>query len=138
MMLKSYDYLVSTLSTNFFTYTSERNYMFLLCNGILALIIGTSFESGSKGTRTRDRHAEQVNKFQEKTKSTEIVVKLVEEEEGREENGSSSSLVAEVNCDEDEEEEDGVDDEEGYLSTDDMNKKFDDFIKKMKQEIQGV
>ncbi|XP_011100572.1 uncharacterized protein LOC105178735 [Sesamum indicum] len=149
MMLQSYDYLVSSLSTNFFTYTSERNYVFLLCNGILALIIGTSFESGSKGIRFRDRHPERVNEFQEKTKSIEVVVKLAEEAEGREENGPSSSPIAEVdkyvelncqNCDEieEDEEEDGVDDDQGCLSEDEMNKKFDDFIKRMKQEFHGV
>ncbi|PIN03464.1 hypothetical protein CDL12_24007 [Handroanthus impetiginosus] len=148
---QSYDYLVSNLSIKLFTYNSERNYIFLLFNGLLVLIIRASgltskitpVQTSSKGVRNVDNRGEKADGigFQEKHK-LEIVEKAeVVEEKGREINGGDDEKeegeildYEEVEGKEDyqewEEEEEGIDDE--------LKKKCDDFIKKMKQEILGV
>ncbi|KAI3457716.1 hypothetical protein Pfo_014379 [Paulownia fortunei] len=162
VLVHSYDYFVSKFSIKLFTYTTERNYIFLLCNGILVLIIQTSgliskitpVQSSSKGGRIDDHHVVRVDEsgFQEKKPKTVRKVEVFEEK-GRENGGDDMEeggvLAAEVDSKEDyqsseideweeeeeEEEEERIDEE---LSTDELNKKCEDFIKKVKQEIQGA
>ncbi|EYU42768.1 hypothetical protein ABFS82_13G004300 [Erythranthe guttata] len=142
-----------------FTYTTERNCIFLLCNGILVLIIQTSGlvtkvtpldQSGPKGTTTRidDRLDHEtieirLDEFQENKAKNVGIINVVEENEteiiiGNKEDYESCGInnqESEFEDDDDEHEEEDDDDDEGV---DELNKKCEDFIKKMKQEIQGT
>ncbi|KAL7128574.1 hypothetical protein ABFS83_13G004500 [Erythranthe nasuta] len=141
-----------------FTYTTERNCIFLLCNGILVLIIQTSGlvtkvtpldQSGPKGTTTRiderlDRETieNRLDEFQEnKAKNVGIINVNVEENETEIIDSKEDYEGCGINNqesefeDDDDEHEEEEDDDEGV---DELNKKCEDFIKKMKQEIQGT
>nr|GMC48533.1 glutamic acid-rich protein-like [Ipomoea batatas] len=88
----SYSFSVNHL----FRYSSDRNIVFLLCNGILVFIITNS---GVIAPPPRSR-------------------------ESRREKPADNPIVMEVGCDDDEEEGD-----------DELKKKCDEFIKRMKQDI---
>ncbi|KAG8387181.1 hypothetical protein BUALT_Bualt03G0226600 [Buddleja alternifolia] len=131
----------SKFSIKFFTYTTERNCIFLLCNGILVLIIRTSgligiikpVNSSLKGSRIDDDHGEKANNIikkvgfsDEETAGQKMIAEV--------ENGGIKQDYQSFDIEEhEEEEEEGIDE---VLSRDELNKKCEDFIKKVKQEIQ--
>ncbi|KAL8477975.1 hypothetical protein ACS0TY_030033 [Phlomoides rotata] len=153
LLISSYENLVLdfiNFKFKLFTYTTERNCIFLLCNGILLLIIQSSgliskitpVIPASKAAPIEDHHEEiredETGKFQEtgkkgvgkeeilEEKTGEVAAEFVEMEE-EEDDGDQSS------CEVEEREEEDVD-----LGVDQLNKKCEDFIKKMKKLIQGA
>ena len=146
-------------------YGVDRHYIFLLCNGLLVFIVKNSglisnspswgMDRNDVSIKNRDSHVPAPGLS--KTKPLEV-----EEEERREnrilptekERGGNGVLTTEEEVDgeeremdqenwslaikEEEEEEVEVEEEEqetGLLSTEELNKKCDDFIKKMKEGI---
>ncbi|KAH1129197.1 hypothetical protein J1N35_000575 [Gossypium stocksii] len=127
-----------------FSFSVGKNYMFLLCNGLLVFIatssglIGSScVETGvkaekavkiSKGGSQTELEVESsepkekvVTEYDQKEEEVALVVEL--EDEGEE--GRSDEVVS---TEEDE-------DELGWMSNEELNKKCEDFITKMKKEI---
>ncbi|GER54047.1 hypothetical protein STAS_31602 [Striga asiatica] len=159
--VQSYDYFSSNISIKLFTCTTERNCIFLICNGILVLIIRTSglvrkiapVKISPKDVRIDVCNMEEVDE----AKGANAVMKVeVLEVKGsdRVEKGGIFDPGHEIDKreidheaqeeddddeEEEEEEEDGDEnDDEQLMSTDELNKKCEDFIKRVKQEIQGV
>ncbi|XP_059664157.1 uncharacterized protein LOC132309921 [Cornus florida] len=142
----------------------NRNYIFLICNGILVLLAKTSgfinIRSPSVDSDLNDHHLGLINgdSLQSSTESLMIEKEQVsveyldeehepagivnlntilggeekQEEDEEIEKGSSGFIIQEEEVEEEEEEE-GNDDE--LLNREELNKKFDDFIRRMKQEI---
>ncbi|XP_065638668.1 uncharacterized protein LOC136071380 [Quercus suber] len=145
----------ATLPMKLFGYTIDKNYMFLLCNGLLLFIVKNSGLVGNSHSQSGDNlylneehgikngHRQQsVPELSENRAldldESKIVVMEVEEEQVIA-NGSLS-LITVVGGgenelltmqEEEEEEEDGF----GLLSTEELNKRCDDFIRKVKEEI---
>ncbi|KAH6781004.1 hypothetical protein C2S52_012241 [Perilla frutescens var. hirtella] len=153
LFLESYDYLVSNFSfkVKIFTYTTERNCIFLLCNGILVLIIQSSgliskitpVNSAPKTSRIDDHRGEKVRFEETKDKGVEKV-EILEEKSSENGGGFAAEFVEEdfESCeveklDAEEEEYDDIDDD-GEIDKEELNKKFEDFIKKVKLEIQSA
>ncbi|GAV59859.1 hypothetical protein CFOL_v3_03390 [Cephalotus follicularis] len=131
---------LSTFLLSFFSYTPERKYMFLICNGILAFLAKTSV-SCSSSTDMRPvsvQNAAPVEEEEEEEEEEDIWSLYGEENErgcdneGREEEESVPLTKQEEELEEVEPE---VANEELAISTDELNKKFEDFIRKMKEEI---
>ncbi|KAF5726540.1 hypothetical protein HS088_TW22G00219 [Tripterygium wilfordii] len=134
-----------TCTIQLFSYNNDKNYMFLLCNGILVLIVKNAGLMGAKENR-KDR-----SELQREMKAS--VVAVQEEQQHVEE--TSLVIVKETEYDarsiiEEEEEfkeqinEIAVIDEDGFGSetAEELKKKCDDFIRKMKEgiklEAQGI
>ncbi|KAL9457306.1 hypothetical protein AB3S75_006367 [Citrus x aurantiifolia] len=152
----SYSSLISAALKLFSGYSIDKNYMFLLCNGILVFIVKNS---GVINKSPEEKEADLVNaKHAIKEKQSEQqVVKLSEEkvdmevEEAQPEKGSCAVVadeivvpVAQVDGDEEEAQEQEceilITDEDreggiGLLTTEELNKKCDEFIRKMKEGI---
>lgn len=192
---------LSTFSSKLFSFSTERNYIFLLCNGVILVIIktsGSSARSGVEGSRNkngrRNIHAETLrnndkeknihaqpyrnndkernihneafrnnNGEQNDRKScnksfTSNTVLIVEAKTEITETIEKGNNVTRLESDENEvkiedendkilervkelEEQQSVDtrgweeENEGLLSLEELNKKCEDFIRKMKQEI---
>ncbi|KAK1405531.1 hypothetical protein POM88_005136 [Heracleum sosnowskyi] len=183
---------LSTFSSKLFSFSTERNYIFLLCNGVILVIIKTSGSSaplGMEGSRNKDdernnydeafRNKDNEKKIHDKAlrdgeknihkcsnklfTSTSVllvetkteVTKTIENENDvtREETEENVTLTAHHEVkDEDEndkllkmvkeEEEQQIanikereEENEGLLSLEELNKKCEDFIRKMKQGI---
>ncbi|XP_047940758.1 uncharacterized protein LOC125188061 [Salvia hispanica] len=122
LFLQSYDYLNSNFNFKFklFTYTTERNCIFLLCNGILVFIIQSSGLI-SKITGSRTRAEKKVDILEEKIN---LDADLVEEDLHMEKWDKRDDY-------DDEEDDEGIDREE-------LKRKCEDFIKKVKMEIQSA
>ncbi|KAK4577039.1 hypothetical protein RGQ29_027519 [Quercus rubra] len=148
-------YTISTLPMKLFGYTIDKNYMFLLCNGLLGFIVKNSGLVGNSHSQSGDNlylneehgikngHRQQSVPELSENKAldldeSKIVVMEVEEEQVIA-NGSLSlttvvggeNELLTMQEEEEEEEEDGF----GLLSTEELNKRCDDFIRKMKEEI---
>lgn len=152
----SYSSLISAALKLFSGYSIDKNYMFLLCNGILVFIVKNS---GVINKSPEEKEADLVNAknaIKEK-QSEQQVVKLSEEKvdmevaEAQPEKRSCVVVadenvvpVAQVDGDEeeaqeqeceilitDEDREEGI----GLLTTEELNKKCDEFIRKMKEGI---
>ncbi|GFQ03021.1 hypothetical protein PHJA_002445900 [Phtheirospermum japonicum] len=138
-LVNSYHYFASNFTIKLFTYTTERNYIFLLCNGILVLIIQTSglitkiTPVKFLSTNYSKGHVEELVDHGEPRSANIVNIKLEVFEE-KAEIDCIDNPSQEIEKSENQEEEEEVD--EG-LSTDELNKKCEEFIKKMKQEIQG-
>lgn len=169
----------STLSIQFLSQSLNKNFIFLICNGLLMFIAKTSgFISLSPAS---DHNPAQLlkktedigNALMEKEVSLENTGHLVdypmegecedsnlvledkeeeapngllnnsalggipvaEDEESDKELDSIVFVISEEEKEEDEDEEWGGGEEDGLLSTDELNKKFDEFIRRMKEEI---
>ncbi|XP_047307337.1 uncharacterized protein LOC124910701 [Impatiens glandulifera] len=133
------DHYPSSLPFKLFTYSSERNYMFLFFNGILVFLIANS--SAERNSQLGSDHTvEQIKKnpiFERsvvmfETEKTEDVVDCyidkypIEEEEKR--------LLNEDEEEVDDYKKNGKDEIE-LLSVDELNIKFENFIRKMRKEI---
>lgn len=126
ILVQSFDIVYfNDFSTKIFTYKTERNYVFLLFNGILVLIIRFSGLTGIID------QAEEVVKevdhpIQEKkvkhVEPVQVEIHGEEEEDDLLKNEKEDPLL------EDEELEE-------LLSSEELNKKCEDFINKVKQEI---
>jgi hypothetical protein len=142
----SYSSLLPFIS-NFMQFPSfniDKNYVFLLCNGILVLIVKNSVLkiSDSHLDSSANLYGEQNKKsgysphklveVSEITKPALVAEEkvVVEVEEVREDEQGGHGIIV-VDEDEEEEEEEVI----GLLSTEELNKKCDDFIRKMKDDI---
>ncbi|KAF3945485.1 hypothetical protein ACB098_06G081600 [Castanea mollissima] len=144
-------YNISTLPMKLFGYTIDKNYMFLLCNGLLVFIVKNSGLVGNSHSQSGDNlylneehgikngHGQQSvpdlseNKALDLDESKIVVMEVQEEQVIA---TGSLSLITVVGGENElltmqEEEEDGF----GLLSTEELNKRCDDFIRKMKEEI---
>lgn len=152
----SYSSLICAALKLFSGYSIDKNYMFLLCNGILVFIVKNS---GVINKSPEEKEADLVNAknaIKEK-QSEQQVVKLSEEKvdmevaEAQPEKRSCVVVadenvvpVAQVDGDEEEAQEQEceilITDEDreggiGLLTTEELNKKCDEFIRKMKEGI---
>ncbi|KAK9992562.1 hypothetical protein SO802_027547 [Lithocarpus litseifolius] len=145
---------ISTLPMKLFGYTIDKKYMFLLCNGLLVFIVKNSGLVGNSHSQSGDNlylneehgikngHRQQSVPELSENKAldldeSKIVVMEVEEEQVIA-NGSLSLITIVgggenelLTTQDEQEEEDGF----GPLSTEELNKRCDDFIRKMKEEI---
>ncbi|KAK8517223.1 hypothetical protein V6N13_092507 [Hibiscus sabdariffa] len=144
----SFNVYFSTFLFSLFTHTLERKYMFLLCNGILAFIAKTSVSNRSTSNVTETKLASEIDGGE--YDQIRHVPRQVEEpekgslEEGEEEE-SEASVVVEDDISGGEEDKEG---EKGWpvkqeeeeevavsMSTEELNRKIEEFIRKMKEEI---
>ncbi|KAF7140478.1 hypothetical protein RHSIM_Rhsim06G0176100 [Rhododendron simsii] len=124
---------IAAFSSRIFTYTTDRNYIFLFCNGLLAFLI-----KNSSAVNTDQDHRKSVP---EKTElGREEVLVEFKEEKGKENNTLTSHDESEeeeedveefIVEEEEEEEEEG----EGLMSAEELNKKCEEFIRKMREGI---
>ncbi|XP_041002900.1 uncharacterized protein LOC121248491 [Juglans microcarpa x Juglans regia] len=163
-LLESFHVHVSPFPLKPFSYTIDKNYVFLLCNGLLVFIVKNSGLVGNNSSLWHDLDEEFVLKNGDSRPSEQELglsenkasdgsknaLPEVEEEEERA-NGTLIALGEGENGlilamhDEDEEQDNGLviikeeEEEEGngleLLSTEELNKIFDDFIRKKKEEI---
>ncbi|KAE8075522.1 hypothetical protein FH972_014230 [Carpinus fangiana] len=151
-LIHSFHVHISTFPMKLFSYTVDKNYMFLLCNGLLVLIVKNSGLVG-KSPFGDDLTEEHVMKKEDSRLSvpqlsenkamdgSENVLMDVEEEKEM----AELSLVPVGNGDEGEEEGNGLiiieneEDEEGeepeLISAEELQKRCDDFIRRMKEGI---
>ncbi|KAL1320398.1 hypothetical protein HN51_065121 [Arachis hypogaea] len=105
----NYDYF-----STFFTHTLQRKYMFLICNAILAFLAKTS----SSSNHQHEQHA--------LVPPTAMALPQEQEQEDEEEEvEDTSSSIMETNNEQVEE----------VGNAEELNRKFEEFIRKMKQEI---
>ncbi|KAK7859943.1 uncharacterized protein LOC111995608 [Quercus suber] len=144
-----YNVYFSTFFFSLFTHTIERKYMFLICNGILAILAKSAVSYSASCTENDIGSLENVDLVAEREEVAEA--ERVEEQEDGSSNTEKEERESEAFPAEDEgieEEENGVllrtdgDKElaaaavnEEFPSTDELNKKFEEFIRKMKEEI---
>ncbi|KAL3633659.1 hypothetical protein CASFOL_022421 [Castilleja foliolosa] len=150
-LVNSYDYFASksNFSVKLFSYTAERNYIFLLCNGILVLIIQTSglitkitpvklstcYPKDVRINYGHDHVEELVDHGEPTTANIVSKVDVFEESDCVGKGGIDNPSREIEKMEKQEEKEEEID--EG-LSSDELNKKCEEFIKKMKQEIMGL
>ncbi|KAL7249715.1 hypothetical protein ACSBR1_011822 [Camellia fascicularis] len=104
-----------------FSYTSDRNYIFLFFNGILVFLIKNSgmTDTCSSSTDPNYEHAKQDKNEDERGRECENLV--------TDGDGESEILTTQ---------QDGIEEEEnGLLSAEELNKKCEDFIRKVKKGI---
>lgn len=152
----SYSSLISAALKLFSGYSIDKNYMFLLCNGILVFIVKNSGVINKSPEEKETDLVNAKNAIKEK-QSEQQVVKLSEEKvdmevaEAQPEKRSCVVVadenvvpVAQVDGDEEEAQEQEceilITDEDreggiGLLTTEELNKKCDEFIRKMKEGI---
>ncbi|KAE7995230.1 hypothetical protein FH972_000051 [Carpinus fangiana] len=156
----SFSIFFSTSLFSLFTHTLERKYMFLICNGILAVLTKSSVSCSSSTSEQTDLGGEYPDSDVSAMKASVVdeevhvrssgsaenapfVAKREQEHEEDEEEELAEAFIAEDEGKEEvEEEESGVvvgpeDDEEAppAAANDELNKKFEEFIRKMKEEI---
>ncbi|KAE8689657.1 Far1-related sequence 10 isoform 1 [Hibiscus syriacus] len=138
----SFNVYFSTFLFSLFTHTLERKYMFLICNGILAFIAKTSVSSRPKalevdgGGEYDIRHVPLVVEVPEDSCGDEV-------ESRREEEESEASVVVEDDTNGGEEDKQrkkrwsaaDQEQDEVSISTEELNRKIEEFIRKMKEEI---
>ncbi|GMY30982.1 cilia- and flagella-associated protein 251 [Fagus crenata] len=173
--LQPFNFYFSTFPLQLFSHTLDKNYIFLLCNGLLVFLAKysglirslsgayhneESFKSSEDDLQKEvvtERSGSAANVAMEQGREIENFIKEVqqetheksavdEEKEGGEESRSFISkqeedekeqkelvndFFIEETVEEEEEEEEG----NGILSTEELNKKFDDFIRRMKEGI---
>ncbi|XP_059654345.1 uncharacterized protein LOC132301074 [Cornus florida] len=149
-LLHSFNHDVTPFSIQTVSFTIHRNYIFLLCNGILVFLItssslitnpqlGSDVDSKHIKKDGEDRRSIVPEFFEPKALVNEVVI--VEDEE---DHGSENGISVTAKCDEnwlltaqDEDETEFHDMEKegegiGLLSAEELNKKCEDFIRKMK------
>lgn len=155
-LVRSFHEFSSYFSFQFFTYSSERNYIFLLCNGILVFIIKNSGLI-SANISDQESHKEfKSTEFKNKTTTVEsgtqfknqqeFLEKVVEIDQNQEkedkqiERMSEDNLVSVGTIDENEDQESYVEiieelEEDEEETLEELHKKCEDFIKRIKSEI---
>ncbi|XP_058218213.1 uncharacterized protein LOC131329152 [Rhododendron vialii] len=117
---------IAAFSSRIFTYTTDRNYIFLFCNGLLAFLIKNSSAVDADQDHRKSAH--------EKTELVREEVVEFKEEKGKENNTLTSQDENEEEVEEfidEEEEEEG----EELMSAEELNKKCEEFIRKMREGI---
>ncbi|KAG8642194.1 uncharacterized protein LOC110628617 [Manihot esculenta] len=114
----------------------SKNYMFLLCNGILVLIVKNS----GLINKSQPQETNQINGETSIKRSIELPELKTEVAEGKtvamEQNSEENVLLITEDVADDQIEEDEQGEEEvGLLSAEELNKKCEDFIRKMKAGI---
>lgn len=160
VVLHSFNFYFSTFSMKLHNYGIDRHYIFLLCNGILVFIVKNSglinnspswgTDHNDVGIKNRDSQGPAPEFYKIKPLAArEKAVMEVEEEEGRESGLVITEEEVDVEVEEEEErqmgqenwflvikeEEEEEEEETGLLSAEELNKKCDDFIKKMREGI---
>ncbi|OMO76976.1 hypothetical protein CCACVL1_15269 [Corchorus capsularis] len=158
----SFNVYLSTFLFSFFTHTLERKYMFLLCNGILAFLAKTSLSNSSSlsppdfgcqistpipmeansasftdegpALVTEGEVVDEYFGMEEEEEEDESEVSVIVEDEEQQLGGDQSGSNLVISQQQQEEEEDGIANEE-VSSTDELNRKVEEFIRKMKEEI---
>ncbi|XP_058726648.1 uncharacterized protein LOC131598013 [Vicia villosa] len=152
-------YFLYTCFFTFFTHTLERKYMFLICNGILAFLAKNLF---NVTTTSSDSESLSIVSFESLEEVGDVMVdeeyyeeKIEEVEEHKEgnlyiqnegideEGGTESEIDANVDvlAQDDNDDDDGVEEEtilttdEELVNTEELNRKFEEFIRKMKEEM---
>ncbi|THG11377.1 uncharacterized protein LOC114278580 [Camellia sinensis] len=132
----------STLIFPLFSQTFERKYMFLICNGIIAFLAknlsfaSSSYEDGVKPLYTTEAQLQHKEAAMESTLGTLEKIEKQENESmdikvhGRE----SQDMITETEDDE-EQEASGSLIPQLNMSSEELNRTFDEFIRKMKEEI---
>ncbi|KAK7320250.1 hypothetical protein VNO77_29562 [Canavalia gladiata] len=128
----------------FYAYTVDKTYMFLLCNGLLVLIALNSGLIHSPLPQTTHLSIQQHAIHSEKTSQLELKAShiaapiacenLVETESSQEE--EEEHILSKVEQENDEEESNGIvmiDEDD----TEELNKRCEEFIKRMKAEIRA-
>ncbi|GMP73480.1 hypothetical protein CsSME_00031225 [Camellia sinensis var. sinensis] len=122
--------------------TFERKYMFLICNGIIAFLAknlsfaSSSYEDGVKPLYTTEAQLQHKEAAMESTLGTLEKIEKQENESmdikvhGRE----SQNMITETEDDE-EQEASGSLIPQLNMSSEELNRTFDEFIRKMKEEI---
>ncbi|OVA02176.1 hypothetical protein BVC80_8785g10 [Macleaya cordata] len=121
----------------------DRNYMFLICIGILVFVARNSglISSSPFDTYLEDEFSERIadssNRSQIEFSEMKLYVEKEEEEEDEDEDEEVVKNVLLITQGEEEEEEHHEDEEKNHelLSTEELQKKCDDFIKKIKENI---
>ncbi|GMJ15968.1 hypothetical protein like AT3G13130 [Hibiscus trionum] len=155
-----------TLAFKFFSHNIDKNFIFLLCNGLLVFL---AKYSGLLSSLSKHNHSDDHQSFKsyelyvpqteptrldpetpllEKEVALETTAEALEnssvmEEEEEEENAGFveededglKGSIEESESYEPEEEEEIIMEENQVLSTEELNKKFDEFIRKMKEEL---
>ncbi|XP_058788003.1 uncharacterized protein LOC131662281 [Vicia villosa] len=158
--LHHFNFYFSTFSFQLFTHTIDKNCMFLLCNGLLVFVgITRSLSTGSSSVDESFNYVKDGSQSLYSMVETKVTVLVSEENDDEakdinfEEGKGSSILVLEQEkepkeesrlFDEEDEEKDSdtemVDEEvleeaNWVLNTDELNKRFDDFIRRMKEDL---
>ncbi|KAK1569333.1 hypothetical protein Q3G72_035564 [Acer saccharum] len=126
----------------------DKSYMFLLCNGILVFIVKNSSKlveesqqentysshriNEKKPTKKIHNYRPEVDKLSSEENQSIIKVEAHQETEGKQEEENQEALIIaaeESNYDQ----EDGT----GLISIEELNKKCEEFIRKMKKEIKS-
>ena len=161
---ESFNVYSSTCLLSMLTHTLERKYMFLICNLILAFLATTTSSSSDSvysqySQPSNDDLSYSTNKpdpdlvadIQEECDEV-VVVQVMKKEEEIYEQVSEEGRDDEAPIEEEEEVEEGMDDidelvttlatkeeeeeeELGDINTEELNRKFEEFIRKMKEEI---
>ncbi|CAH8381546.1 unnamed protein product [Eruca vesicaria subsp. sativa] len=160
-LLITHNFYLFRFTIQLVTHAVDKNYMFLLCNGLLVLVvkcISTSkpLDDGrSKTNKTFDYRdfesydaileleyhyiheresesflADEISTKDQETKEEKEEKETKEDQETEEEKEEYDEPLTD-NGDLEEEEEDNV----GVVTEEEMNKKFDEFIRKMKEEL---
>lgn len=116
--------------------TIDKNYMFLLCNGILVFILKNSVVLKYNPPQQPDHVVASSEKFSKKRINRRISP-MVEKRVIQERELALVAVVAEDKQAQENELEDEDEEKKGSLSRDELNKKCDDFIRKMKQVIKS-
>ncbi|XP_045819471.1 uncharacterized protein LOC123912918 [Trifolium pratense] len=151
-----FNFYFSTFSLQLFTHTIDKNCMFLLCNGLLVFVgitrslswsssVDESSNFDKDGSQSLYSNVEAIKEsmlVEEKVKNinlevgkgSSILVSEQEEEislfdDGDEDEDEEQEMVERI------EEEEVVEEANLVLSTEELNKKFDDFIKRMKEDL---
>ncbi|CAK8531277.1 unnamed protein product [Lathyrus sativus] len=148
-------YFFYTCFFTFFTHTLERKYMFLICNGILAvlaknlfIITATSSDSESLpivsfesleevgDVMVDEYYEEKVEVEEHKEGSLYIQNEGIDEEGGTETEDVANVFVQDDDDDDEEEvEETTLTTNEELVNTEELDRKFEEFIRKMKEEM---
>ncbi|CAN4084517.1 unnamed protein product [Withania somnifera] len=136
-LVRSFNEFSSYFSLQLFTYSTERNYIFLLTNGILVFIIKNS---GLISINMSDHEypKESQKEFKSRESKTVFLGKIENKaEEELQEQGEimSEDHLATVGTHEAYQEDDEDEDEEETLE--ELHRKCDDFIRRIKKEING-
>ncbi|RDX71991.1 hypothetical protein CR513_48582, partial [Mucuna pruriens] len=133
---QSFNAFFSTWLFSMFTRTLERKYMFLICNVILALLATSPFDIEFQASTIAENPPLMV---EEHKRQEEYSEQVSEAEDGTimlftEEGGTGSSGVTEAQ-DYEQVADTTTETKEELENTDEVNRKFEEFIRKMKEKM---
>ncbi|MCD9641407.1 hypothetical protein HAX54_027582 [Datura stramonium] len=117
----------------------NKHYIFLICNGILVLLAKTSGIEAKEEELEDEDDVLAINEEQQQQQQQHysMLVVLEDKQEGAILNEEKEMEYFNINalCTDEEEEDDDDDEALNKLSTEELNKKFEEFIRRMKEEI---